>query len=132
MAEFKIDEEAPILVELTPYVDLSQIEIQTIKPAPEMATFRGKPGLVKSTGLAPDLIEKSARALDSAMNTIHHMARRVKSTIENLIDPPSEVEVAFGLKLEGEAGAIIAKAGAQATLDVKLKWQNKKGHDAQG
>jgi hypothetical protein len=33
------------------------------------------------------------------------------------------LEVSFGLKLNAETGAIIAKAGTEATINVTLKWE---------
>jgi hypothetical protein len=99
MQPFMVDESAPILVEFTP-----------------------KPGM-ENVSLSPqDLVEKSARALDSAMNAIHNMAGRVNATVESLVERPTHLEVEFGLKLEGESGALIAKAGVEASIKVKLIW----------
>lgn len=102
MSLFTIDEGAPILVELTPRPGVQQV---SLSPA--------------------NIAEQSAKALDSAMNTIHHMARRVSATIDALVDRPTQVEVEFGLKLEAEAGAFISKAGVEASLNVKLTWERK-------
>ncbi len=100
MPEFVINKNAPVQVELTPGPGVQQVSLT--------------PG---------DMVEKSKEALDSAMNTVHHMARRVVGTIEALADPPSVLEVSFGLKLNAETGAIIAKAGMEATINVTLKWE---------
>ena len=35
---------------------------------------------------------------------------------------PDEVELKFGIKLDAEAGAIIARTGIQGQFEVKLKW----------
>jgi hypothetical protein len=99
---FKIDENAPVVVEFTPRPGVQQV---ALRPA--------------------EVVKKSAEALDSAMNTIHSMARRVVATVEALADPPSQVEVEFGLKLTADAGAIIAKAGTESTIGVKLSWERK-------
>jgi hypothetical protein len=105
MPEFTIDENAPILVE-----------------------FAVRPG-AHDVGLVGDnieeLTEKSTEALDSAMNAIHKMARRVTETVEALAKRPSQVEVAFGLKLDAKTGALIAKAGVEANLNIKLVWDFK-------
>jgi hypothetical protein len=103
MPIFTIDEDAPVLVEFTP-----------------------RPGLQQVSFSAEDLIEKSAAALDSAMNTIYQMAQRVNATIGVLPDRPDQVEVAFGLKLDAEGGAVVAKAGIEAAINVKLVWESKK------
>jgi len=107
MPEFTIDENAPVLVE-----------------------FEVGSGVRKVSRASKDmdaLAEKSKKALDHAMNTIHHMARRVNATI-NSLDPlaarPSEVEASFALKLETEVGAVIAKAGLGADINVTLTWKS--------
>ncbi|HEX8126190.1 MAG TPA: CU044_2847 family protein [Allosphingosinicella sp.] len=58
--------------------------------------------------------------------------RRVKSAANELIDTirtmsvqPDECEITFGVKLNAQAGAIIAKASAEANFTVKLKWAGK-------
>lgn len=106
MQQFTIDESAPILVELY-----------------------SRPGL-QAVSLSPEsLVDKSTKALDSAMNTIHNMARRVNATVESLAERPTHIEVEFGLKLDAESGAIIAKAGLEASLSVKLIW-DRQGADS--
>lgn len=56
----------------------------------------------------------------------------IKQNVQGMIDavrvlpdPPSEIEVTFGLKATGEAGNIaVGKAGAEANYNVKLTWKN--------
>jgi len=60
-----------------------------------------------------------------AMGTVRSMAYRVSKTI-NGIDAkvrPDEAEIEFGINLDMEAGAWLAKTGAGAQLSVKLKWK---------
>jgi hypothetical protein len=102
MPTFTIDENAPILIE--------------IKPAA---------GTVMRTALTPqDIAAQSEKALQSAMNAIHAMARRVNDTISQikLAERPSTVEVDFALKVTAEASAIIAQTGTEASFNVKLTW----------
>ena len=35
---------------------------------------------------------------------------------------PDEVELKFGVKLDAQAGAVIARTGLQGQFEVKLKW----------
>jgi hypothetical protein len=37
---------------------------------------------------------------------------------------PTEVEVAFGVNLASEAGAVITKVGVASHLDVRMIWKN--------
>lgn len=106
MSTFTIDKNAPIYVEITP-----------------------KPGLKQVSKSDPmeDLSEKSAKAVESTMNTIHNMAQRINSTMEALEKRPNQVEIEFFLKFNGEVGVIIAKAGMEAGINVKMSWENKNG-----
>lgn len=46
------------------------------------------------------------------MSTIYNMAERMNVMIDELAGRPDEVEMEFGLKLDTEANAYLAKAGA--------------------
>lgn len=91
-----------------------------------LVEFPEQPG-VRSASLADlsaeDLANKSSMALDSAMGTIQGMARRAIDSVKKLSDPPDKVELSFGLKLDIEAGALVAKAGTEAAINVKLVWE---------
>lgn len=102
------DADAPILVEFAP---LPQTGVRQVSL---------RPGEIPQ-----ELAEKSARALDSAMDTIRAMAHRVTETVRGIqvSERPHEVAVEFGLKLDAEAGAYIAKAGTEAGFKVTLTWQ---------
>jgi len=105
MPTFVIDENAPILVEFTPQPGFEEVSLAA----------RG----------VEDVAEKSRKALDSAMNTIHHMAERLKTTINALSERPTQVEVEFSLKFDAAVGAVVSKAGTEAGFSVKLIWERK-------
>jgi hypothetical protein len=68
--------------------------------------------------------EQSQKALNYAMGTIRTMAYHVAQTMDGLEDRvrPDEAEVEFGITLDAEAGAMLAKASTGAQIKVKLKW----------
>jgi hypothetical protein len=106
METIVIDKNIPVLVEL----------------APVSAGTRG-------VSITPkDIEQKSAEALNSAMNTIHQMATYIVSTMNSISEStrPSKVEAAFGLKLTTEGNALIAKGGMEANINVTLTWELKK------
>ncbi len=106
MSTFIINEDTPILVEFAP-----------------------RPG-VRQVSLSPDdLAEKSAQALDRAMGTIRQMAQRVSALRVTLPDEFTQVELEFGIKLEAEAGALISKVGAEASINVTLTWERSDAED---
>jgi len=104
MNKFVIDEEMPVLVELTP-----------------------APGAF-DVGIIDDVEKKSAEALNSAMNAIHHMATYIVATMNSVSEStrPSKVESTFGLKLTSEGNAVLTKAGLEANINVTLTWELKK------
>ena len=68
--------------------------------------------------------DRSEKALNMAMGTMRAMAYRVAQTMETIEESvrPDEAEVGFGINLDAEAGALLAKASAGAQITVKLKW----------
>jgi hypothetical protein len=104
MNKFVIDEEMPVLIELSPV-----------------------PGAC-DVGIIDDIEQKSAEALNSAMNTIRQMATYIVATMDSVSEStrPSKVEAAFGLKLTTEGSALLTKAGLEANINVNLIWELKK------
>lgn len=102
MVELKIDDTHPVLVEFTP-----------------------RPGVQKVALSSADIVKRSAEALDAAMGTIHNMALRAVHVADGLSQPPSEIALEFGIKLDAEAGAIVAKASVEGSFVVKLSWHTK-------
>lgn len=85
-------------------------------------------------GLAPvanptveEQIARSRRAIEKAMETIQYMADKVQSTIGAISEPPHSIEVEFGITFNAEAGAVLAKAGSECSISVKLAWERERG-----
>jgi len=87
---------------------------------PLLVEFELSPGAYEVSISPEDLAKKSAEAIDHAMHTIRRMAQHVMDMIDTLPRRPTQVEVDFGIVLNSEANALIAKAGVGATLNVKL------------
>ncbi|MDP8240099.1 MAG: CU044_2847 family protein [Candidatus Hatepunaea meridiana] len=97
----------------------------TINPNdPVLIEFETERGVRQAAGRPDDLSEKSEKALEKSMNTIHNMADRMVHAVSDLKLKPSSFELAFGIKLTAETGALIAKAGGEANFNVKLTWNN--------
>jgi hypothetical protein len=97
-----------------------------------LVDFKGAGGVVGqvSRSLSPEeitkqLVEQSQRAVNGAMGTIRLMANRTIATLDTMANKPSQVEVEFAIKLDAKAGALLASAGAEGSLKVKLVWNNK-------
>ena len=118
MTETTVESEgATILVE---FDDLRQTGVRQVSRGPG--------------GIPEELAGKSARALDSAMGTIRSMAHRVTETVREIkvAERPDKVSVEFGLKLDAEAGAYIAKASTEAGFKVTLSWEREDEDKADG
>ena len=103
MADFTIDEGERILVDFAP-----------------------RPGVLRASTFdlpMEQLDELSRKALDSAMGTIVLMARRARALRDSIPSEFTQVDVEFGIKLDVEAGALVAKAGGEAAINVKLTWE---------
>ena len=74
-----------------------------------------------------DLVEKSKAAVETAMFTMRLMAAKAVDTIKKIkiSERPDKVELEFGLKLDAEAGALVAKAGTEAAIKITMTWENK-------
>ena len=103
MSTRSANECAPILIELTPRSGVQQVSLARISPE--------------------ELAQRSAQALDSAMDAVRRMADRMSVMIDGLAGNPDEVKLEFGLKLDVEGQALVAKAGAEGAIAVSLTWK---------
>ena len=90
-----------------------------------LVEFAPAPG-VRSVSLSPkDIAEKSREALDDALKTMRKMAKKSVKAIREIhvTERPNTISIAFGLKLSAEGGAVIAKAGVEAAINVTMTWQ---------
>jgi len=92
-----------------------------------LVEFAPRPGVRQvSLSIGPEeMAGKSARALDKAMSTIRQMGNRVTETIKSIevVDRPTKVELEFGIKLDADVGAYVAKVSTEAGFKVVLTWE---------
>jgi hypothetical protein len=94
------------------------------KDTPILIEFAPQPGVRGISRMsAADLAKKSAEAVEAAMGTIKSMARRVSALHDEMPHEFTRIEIDFGVKLDAEAGALLAKAGGEASLNVTLTWE---------
>lgn len=96
----------------------------TPEPTVILVELAPRPGVQRVSLPKPEeLARLSAQALDNAMTTIHAMAERTSTMIDHLAGHPDEVELEFGVKMDVEGNALVAKAGAEAAISVSLTWK---------
>lgn len=72
-----------------------------------------------------DGILESGRRLEEVLATVKPTVRAVISALHELT--PDEHEVEFGLKLNAEAGAIVAKTAVEGHFIVRMRWKRASG-----
>jgi hypothetical protein len=70
-----------------------------------------------------DIVARAEKSFSEAMQTLRAYVANLQEVIGKLDVAPKEVSVEVGLKLEGSAGFIIARAGAETSMKITLKWE---------
>jgi hypothetical protein len=77
-------------------------------------------GLVPAGRQAGEIAREAAQTFEEALASILPATKIVTDELRKL--SPNELGVELGIKLTAEAGAVIAKAGGEATFKVTLRW----------
>lgn len=72
--------------------------------------------------MSEGVITKAGDTLEKAIDRVRPAAQIILSRFTSLTERPTEIEIEFGLKLNANAGAIIASGSVEANYVVKLKW----------
>lgn len=67
----------------------------------------------------------TVKSLDGAMAPLEPASKAIVERLRNFSDPPNEITVEFGVKLNAEAGVIIARTSGEANFRVVLTWNKK-------
>lgn len=81
------------------------------------------PGLERA-GRAGDMLRDATQSLEQALLQVRDAASAAVTQFVEMRQRPDEVELKFGIKLDAQAGAVIARTGLQGHFEVKLKWRN--------
>ncbi|XVV07363.1 CU044_2847 family protein [Actinosynnema sp. CA-248983] len=69
-----------------------------------------------------NVIRSATASLEEAMRQVRTAASTALASFREMETRPDEVQVEFGVKLNAEAGAVIARTGVEGHLKVKLTW----------
>lgn len=100
-----------------PLEDNTTLLVEVIEP---------EQGGIVPASRAGEAISKAQQTLEKSLEKVRPAAQFVIKQLRKLHDAPDEIEVAFGLKLSAEAGAVLAAASAEANYAVTLKWVKEK------
>jgi hypothetical protein len=76
-----------------------------------------------------DRLEAAEKTLREALGPVTAAAEQMIGGFRAMARRPEEIEIRFGVTLDGKLGGVIASANAGAHLDVTLRWR---GSDARG
>jgi Trypsin-co-occurring domain 1 len=83
-------------------------------------------GATVTRGLRPsEVIETVGTSFEAALEAIRPAAIAIANKLRSFADAPEDLEVEFGLKFAGQAGAFIAAASTEAQFRVKMIWKAK-------
>lgn len=79
-----------------------------------------------------DVVEQAQDAFERAKTTIANVSKSMASTVRNLHgdNRPDEFSLEFGIKFKTDSSVVIASAGAEATLTVKMLYKHPPGSEA--
>jgi Trypsin-co-occurring domain 1 len=78
---------------------------------------------VTRVGRQGDVIRVVGQTFDGALARVRDAATAALAQFQEMARQPDEVEIKFGVKLDAEVGAVIAKTGVTGQLEVKLTWR---------
>ncbi|NUT94680.1 MAG: hypothetical protein HOY78_21935 [Saccharothrix sp.] len=77
---------------------------------------------IEPVSRAGNVIRSATASLEESMRQVRDAASTALASFRDMPERPDEVQVEFGVKLNAEAGAVIAKTGVEGHLKVKLTW----------
>jgi hypothetical protein len=90
-----------------------------------------EPGLTDSSigitddriGIREQMIEKSTKSFESALETIKPVANAILTKLGSLHQPADEIEVKFGIKFSSKFEAVVASGTGEVNYEITLKWK---------
>ena len=69
------------------------------------------------------VVRDAKESFEKALAEVRDAASSALGQFRAMVRQPDEVEIKFGVKLDAQVGAVIAKTGMQGHFEVKLKWR---------
>jgi Trypsin-co-occurring domain 1 len=74
-------------------------------------------------GDAKAVVETASVAFEQALAKLKPMCAAIVRQVRDAVEQPEEFSVEFGVKLNAEAGIVIASTAAEANLKIAIKWK---------
>ncbi|MGC2374512.1 MAG: CU044_2847 family protein [Solirubrobacteraceae bacterium] len=78
-----------------------------------------------------ELVERGGRTFEESLGTIVPALHEIVEKLRGVSSELSQIEVELGLKFTGEAGMVVARAGAEANFRVLVRWERPSRRDGQ-
>lgn len=70
-------------------------------------------------------VRDARQTFETALIEVRDAATAALAQFQTMTRQPDEVEITFGVQLDAEVGAVIARTSMQGNFEVKLKWQRR-------
>jgi hypothetical protein len=84
--------------------------------------FSSGPTMRGASGHGSDMLERAQITYEQAVDRIRPAAESIVQRIRQIAEPPDEISVEFGIKLNANIGAILASTSAEAQFTLKMTW----------
>jgi Trypsin-co-occurring domain 1 len=88
------------------------------------------PGPVTRGGRREEFIVEAGQTLEDALDRVAPAFRSLVDRLHALAEHPDEINVQFGLRINTEVGAIIARTSGEANFTISLRWTREEPKDA--
>jgi hypothetical protein len=78
---------------------------------------------VVQVGQKGEILRTVGKTFEEALSHVRDAAVSALTQFQSMARQPDEVELKFGVKLDAEVGAVIAKTGVEGQLEVTLTWR---------
>jgi hypothetical protein len=78
---------------------------------------------VVQVGSRGEVLQTVGKTFEEALSRVRDAAVSALEQFQSMTRRPDEVEITFGVKLDAEVGAVIARTGVEGQLGVKLTWR---------
>jgi hypothetical protein len=79
-------------------------------------------GLELASRSGGELVKDAKEKFDDATAIVTPVAESILGRLKSLADPPTGIEVEFGLTLSFKMGSIIASSAAEGNFTIRLTW----------
>jgi Trypsin-co-occurring domain 1 len=82
-----------------------------------------KQPLTRGRGQRTEIVTKASKTFEEAIAQVRPFASEMIARLREGAERPDEIDIEFGMKLNAEAGAIIARTGGEANFKITLRWR---------